>query len=89
MYFLEFVRLMVNPPHGAAEAYIHDPVFGNTFDGVQITGNDGTWAKPVLSAAKLMVEFQEIVDERSAGFETLDEFLVGLLNNNNNKHVDI
>ena len=29
--FLEFVRLMVNPPHGAADAYIHDPVFGNTF----------------------------------------------------------
>ena len=59
--FLEFVHLMVNPPHGAAEAYIHDPIFGKTFDGVQLSGNDGSWAKPVLSATKLMLEFQVIV----------------------------
>ena len=34
--FHEFVQLISGPLHGAAQLYADDPVFGNSFDGVEL-----------------------------------------------------
>ena len=75
--FIGFLRGMKIPPNSVAEAALDDPIFGNSFDGMELdSGREGT--KGVIQS-KFCLEFVSLCERQGAlPYSNLDDSFVAL-----------
>ena len=70
--FVDFTKRLQNPPNSVSAAYLDDPGFGNTFDGVKIASQHQGTKKGIQSALSLFLEFEDVWQGGEAEYDTLD-----------------
>ena len=78
--FIDFLKRMKNPPNAVAAAALEDPIFGNSFDGLEFDDPPEGTKGVIQSALNLCVEFVSLCERQGEiRYNNVDEFFVALL----------
>ena len=77
--FIDFMKQLQNPPNSVSAAYLDDPVFGNTFDGVDIAAKPEGMKQVIQSVLNLFLEFEDVRQGSEAEYDILGQFFAALL----------
>ena len=64
--FIDFLKQMKNPLNAVATASLDDPIFGNSFDGLEIDPKPEGTKGVIQSASKLYLGFMSLCERQNA-----------------------